>query len=317
EGFKFFCWDAETIMTAIGTNLVSASPTSGNPTAFLQYLKKNPDFLVTMADHIQKQMINEGGALTPKVVAERYNKLADEIDLAIISESARWGDWYNNTGPYTKNGHWLPRKNALLTTYFPYRTDTVIKQLRTAGYFPTVNAPKFSHNGGTITSAINLGITTNTGTIYYTVDGSDPRTSITGAIAGSAQTYTGAFSVGSSITVKARAKTSTEWSAIAEATFVYTTPNAVEIPLSEQLACSNYPNPFSESTRIQLTLPYDSDLQLDIYSVDGRLVKQLFKGKAIGGTNQFDWVPGNIESGIYICRVTCLGQSSYLKLLKK
>ncbi|MDD4992622.1 MAG: chitobiase/beta-hexosaminidase C-terminal domain-containing protein [Paludibacter sp.] len=317
SGFKFFCWDAETTMTAIGTDLVSAAPTLGNPTAFLQFLKKNPDFKVTLADHIQKQLINDGGALTPKVVAERYTKLATEIDLAIIAESARWGDWYNNTGPYTKNGHWLPRKNALLTSYFPYRTDTVIKQLRKAGYFPTVNAPKFTNNGGTITSAISLGMSSNTGTIYYTTDGTDPRTLVAGTVAIQAKTYTNAFSVGSSITVKARAKTSTEWSAITEATFVYIGPNAVQLPLADLLACSNYPNPFGESTRIHMTLPADGDLQLDIYGIDGRLVRQLFKGKAFSGENQFDWSPETTQTGIYICRISYGGQSTYLKLIKK
>jgi len=317
EGFKFFCWDAETTMTAIGTNLVSASATSGNPTAFLQYLKKNPDFLVTLADHIQKQMINEGGALTPKIVAERYNKLADEIDLAIIGESARWGDWYNNTGPYTKNDNWLPRKNELLTSYFPYRTDTVIKQLRNAGYFTAVNAPKFTHNGGVINSAINLGMTTNTGTIYYTTDGSDPRTLITGVVATTAKTYTSAFSVGSSITVKARAKTSTDWSPITEATFVYSSANDVNTFTAEQFAYSSYPNPFTDETQIRFNLPNAGDLQADIFSVDGRLIQQLYKGLAHSGSQSLQWAPKTYESGIYICRISYLGQNYYVKLMKK
>jgi hypothetical protein len=316
-GFRFFCWDAETTMTAIGTNMVTAAPTLGNPTAFMPFLKKNPDFLVTLADHIQKQFITEGGALTPKVVADRYKKLADEIDMAIISESARWGDWYNNTGPYTKNANWIPRKNDLLNNYFPYRTDTVIRQLRNAGYFPTVSAPKFSNNGGAISSVINLGMSTNTGTIYYTTDGTDPRTLMSGVVATTAKTYTNAFSVGSSITVKARAKTNKEWSALTEATFVYTAPNAVQLPLADLLACSGYPNPFAGFTRICMTLPADGDLQLDIYSIDGRLVKQLFKDKAPSGNNQFDWAPETAQTGIYICRITYGGQSTYLKLMKK
>jgi len=316
-GFKFFCWDAETTMTAIGTNLVSASATSGNPTAFMQYMKKNSDFLVTMADHIQKQMINDGGGLTPKVVAERYNKLADEIDMAIIDESARWGDWYNNTGPYTKNGHWLPRKNALLTSYFPYRTDTVVKQLRNAGLFPTVNAPVFTNLTGTYITAFNLGMSSNTGTIYYTTDGSDPRTSMTGVIATKATTYKTPVNIGSDITIRARAKTSSEWSAITEATYTFQNTNAIQEITAEQLAYGNYPNPFIESTRIHFTLPYAGNVQLDIYSIDGRLVKQLFRGNANSGFNQFDWIPENIQSGIYICRITFGGQSTYLKLMKK
>lgn len=317
NGFKFFCWDAETTMTAIGTNLVSASPTSGNPTAFLQYLKKNQDFLVTLADHIQKQMINAGGALTPTVVASRYTKLADEIDLAIISESARWGDWYNNTGPYTKNDHWTPRKNALLTSYFPFRTDTVIKQLRNAGYFPTVNAPAFTHNGGNISSLINLGMSSNLGTIYYTTDGTDPRTSMTGSVAASAKTYTSAIPLGSSITVKARAKTSTEWSPLTEATFTYNNPNGIEDRVSDLISCSNYPNPFVASTRIRVILLMDSDLQIDIFNAEGEWISQLFKGKAVEGLNEFEWSTTSNQTGIYLCRIISGENQRFIKLLKQ
>lgn len=317
EGFRFFCWDGETTMTAIGTNMVSASPTSNNPTKFITYLIKNADFKVRLADRIQKNMINTGGALTPSVAAARYNTLANEIDMAIIAESARWGDCSGTSILYTRNNQWMARKTDLLNNYFPYRTDTVLKQLRTAGYFPTVNAPVFTHYGGTISSAINLGMSTNTGTIYYTIDGSDPRTQITGAVNSSAKTYTSAFNVGSSITVKARAKTSSEWSAVTEATFVYSPTSGVDHPESNLIICSNYPNPFSQSTYIQIDTPDEGDLQVDIYGIDGRLVKQLFKGKSIVGNNQFEWTPENEINGIYICRITYAGQNTYLKLLKR
>ncbi|MDO9155159.1 MAG: T9SS type A sorting domain-containing protein [Paludibacter sp.] len=314
-GFRFFCWDAENCMTTIGINIITTEATSTNPAIFIQYLIKNSDFKILLADRIQKHLLNAAGTLTPAAAVARYIKLADEIDMPIIAESARWGDCIGTL--YAKNSHWTPRKQRLLTNYFPFRTDTVIKQLRNAGYFPTVQAPTFTHYGGTITSAINLGMSTNSGTIYYTTDGSDPRTSITGTVTASSKTYTNTFSVGSSFTVKARAKTSTEWSPITEAAFVYAGPSAVEIPLTEQLAFGNYPNPFSESTRVHLTLPYDSELQIDIYSIDGRLVKQLFKGKGLSGYNQFDWTPANTESGVYICRIQFQSQNYYLKLMKK
>lgn len=314
-GFRFLCWDAETTMTAIGTNLVTAEATSTNPAYFITYLIKNADFKVQLADQIQKQLLNSGGALTPEVAALRYRILADEIDMPIIAESARWGDCSGTL--YTKNSHWLPRKQALLTNYFPFRADTVVKQLRNAGYFPLVKAPTFTHNGGAISSTVNLGMSSNAGTIYYTLDGTDPRTSMTGTVATTAKTYTTAFSVGSSITVKARAKTSTEWSPITEATFDYSGPNALHNALDEQFALSSQPNPFNESTRIQLNLPYDTDLQLDILAVDGRLVKQLFNGKAKFGANQFNWTPTNTENGMYICRISIDGRKSYLKLMKK
>lgn len=313
-GFRFFCWDAETTMTAIGTNIVSAEATSTNPAYFITYLIKNADFKVQLADHIQKHFINPGGALTPDVAALRYRTLADEIDLPIISESARWGDCSGTL--YTKNTHWLPRKQALLNNYFPFRTDTVLKQLRNAGYFPTVKAPVFSHDGGGITSAVNLGITSNAGTIYYTIDGSDPRTLVTGAVSTSGKTYGGAFSVGSSITVKARSKTATEWSPISEVKFEYSGPNAIQTPSTELVLCKALPNPFSGSTQIKVELPYQAYLELDILSLDGRLVQHLFNGCETAGTKLFGWTPSGTDDGMYICRISIDGQKKHIKLIK-
>ena len=237
--------------------------------------------------------------------------------MAIIGESARWGDWFNNSVPYTKNDHWLPRKLDLLNNYFPFRSDTVLMQLREAGYFPSVDAPVFTNSGDTISAPINLGMSSNKGTIYYTLDGSNPRTSVTGAISTTARIYSATINIGSSTTVKARAKTSSEWSAITEATFIYDSSNAIKNLSAEQLACSSYPNPFSDQTQIQFTLPNAGNLQVDIYNVDGRLVHQLFKGNALGGTQKLFWSPSGNKNGVFICRINYLGQYYYLKLIKK
>lgn len=317
EGFRFFCWDTETSMTALTENKIITG-TAGNPTAFMQYLKKNADFKVLMADRIKMHLLDAGGALTPPVVAERYEKLADEIELAMIGESARWSDWYTPYAPYTVNGHWLPRKTDLINNYFPQRTDVLLTQLKTASLYPTVDAPAFTHASGAFSSAINLGMTTNSGTIYYTTDGSDPRVNISGIVNASAKTYTSAVAINSNTTIKARAKTSVgEWSAITIGEYIFGAPNAVEQPLAEQLACSNYPNPFSKSTRIQLTMPFEGDINIAIYGLDGRLVKNLFNGKAMCGLNSYEWQSEETESGIYICRIDFEGRSAYLKLIKR
>lgn len=315
-GFRFFCWDAETSMILLADNKIS-NGTAGNPTAFMQYLKKNADFKVILADRIKKHLLDAGGVLTPTVIAARYEKLADEIEQAMICESARWSDWYAPYTPYTVNGHWLPRKTDLMNNYFPQRTDVLLAQLKAALLYPSINAPTFTHLGGTVTDALNLAMTTNSGTIYYTNDGSDPRTIITGATSTSAKTYTAAVNISANATIRARAKSSTEWSALTEATFVFANPNAVETPLAEMLAIASYPNPFNESTRIQLTLPHQSNLQLDIYSIDGRLMEQLFNGKALSGINQFEWTPTNAAKGVYICQINFDGKKTYLKLVKK
>ena len=38
-----------------------------------------------------------------------------------------------------------------------------------------VPAPQLSHPGGNVSANFSLGITTNTGSVFYTLDGSDPR----------------------------------------------------------------------------------------------------------------------------------------------
>ena len=64
--------------------------------------------------------------------------------------------------------------------YFPVRTGIVIGQLRSAGMFPSFDAPVFNINGspkygGQVNAGDLLTMTASTGTIYYTLDGSDPR----------------------------------------------------------------------------------------------------------------------------------------------
>lgn len=314
-GFRFFVWDAETAMTSLTENKIITG-TAGNPTAFMQYLKKNADFKVTIADRIKMHLIDEGGMLTPAKNIERYNKLAAEVEQAMMCESARWSDWYTPYNPYTLDDHWLPRKADLINNYFPNRTNVLLGQLKTAGLYPSIDAPVFTHQGGNITSAIELGISAKSGTIYYTTDGNDPRTAISGNVSSTAKTYSLPLSIGSSTTVKARAKSSTEWSAITQAVFTLVEPNGIETPLSEMLACINYPNPFNQSTRIQLNIPYEGDLQLNIFSVDGRLVKQLYKGRIYSGEQNFDWQAENATPGVYICKIIFNNNSTYLKLIK-
>jgi hypothetical protein len=315
-GFRFFSWDAETSMVALTDNRIITG-SGGNPTAFMQYLKKNADFKVRIADRIKKHLLDMGGALTPDAVAERYIKLADEIDMAIISESARWSDWYTPYNPYTKNDHWIPRKNALLTNYFPARTDVLLAQLKAASLYPSVNAPVFTHQGGDFNAAFNLGMSTNTGTIYYTLNGTDPRVEISGATSATSTAFAGTINIGTTVTVKARAKSGSEWSAITEAIYNFDDPNSVGILLIDQLACGSYPNPFIAETQVYFTLPNAGNLQVDIYSIDGRLVQQLYNGNAQSGYQKLQWSPNNNEKGVFICRISFEGQNYYVKLVRK
>jgi hypothetical protein len=73
--------------------------------------------------------------LSPEAASRIYARRLEEIDRAIVLESARWGD--NRRVPaYTRDGEWLPRRTYLLEKYFPLRTGIVLQQLRDDGLYP-------------------------------------------------------------------------------------------------------------------------------------------------------------------------------------
>ncbi|MDO5446564.1 MAG: CotH kinase family protein [Prevotellaceae bacterium] len=136
KGFKYFVWDAETAFTDVNYNKVEKK--NGNPTVMMDALIKNPDFRRIAQERIEKHLTGDG-ILTPSKATALYEKIADEIDLSIICESARWGDYRVSTGEseetYTRNDHWLPRKQDLIDNFFPNRTANMLKYLEKFGLY--------------------------------------------------------------------------------------------------------------------------------------------------------------------------------------
>ncbi len=186
KGFTFFSWDAEHVLKDVdGYSLHEDN--NNCPSELFNRLRSNADFLQLFADRVQLHCYN-GGVLTPESASARYMERVDEIEMAVIAESARWGDYRRDVhqnqpqGPfdlYTKNDHWLPALAFLTDEYFPNRTDVFIGQLRQANLFPQTDAPVFYINGTRKTNTeIAAGdiftMTASGGTIYYTTDGTDP-----------------------------------------------------------------------------------------------------------------------------------------------
>ena len=158
-------------------------------------------------------------------------------------ESARWGDNRVDATPYTYLGAWTTEKNRILTTVLPGRagtaatpTTTALNQMKAAGLYPATAAPEFRNNstdtlqhGGMVPATFTLKIHNPAvagSTLYYTLDGSDPRTAWTGAVNPAAQIYSAPFVLGTSKTVKARTLNGTAWSALNEAYFSVGTESA-------------------------------------------------------------------------------------------
>ncbi|MFP6615175.1 MAG: chitobiase/beta-hexosaminidase C-terminal domain-containing protein, partial [Candidatus Hydrogenedentota bacterium] len=213
DGFKSFIHDAEhTLLNGFhpwsGMNELFRDRTGpfpyggdvmeeSNPQWLHQQLVSHPEYRMLFADRTHRHFFN-GGALTPEANSVRFTARADEIEYAIIGESARWGDFIDRYEPATwpkrtKNDSWIPAIDDVLTSYFPQRTDIVLGQLWSQGWYPDVDAPVFNMNGGYqhggyASSPYSMSMTNPnvSGDVYYTLDGSDPRqagTVTTGAAA--------------------------------------------------------------------------------------------------------------------------------------
>ena len=136
-----------------------------------------------------------------------------------MGESARWGDGRldNIAPPKTRDNHWIPRLNWLRTSYFPQRTEIVFQQYRSVGLYPDVNPPLMNQRGGEIPSGFELQLSAS-GTIYYTLDGTDPRQT-GGVVNPDALTYSQPVVLNTDTLVKARTLAAGWWSPLHEAAF--------------------------------------------------------------------------------------------------
>lgn len=83
------------------------------------------------------------GPLTPESVMRTWNELYSRINLALYTESARWGDYRRDVHPYVENtdqlytpdNQFAAEYSRLMEEYFPHRTEKLIKQLRLLGIF--------------------------------------------------------------------------------------------------------------------------------------------------------------------------------------
>ncbi len=220
SGFKFYNWDSEggiVVWSNLNANRTGVNNSAAEPYAAL---RQNPEFRMLFADHVHRYLFNDGPA-TADASHARYKELADEVELAVIAESARWGDQASAV-PYTL-GHWEATRDYVLGTYMPQRSAIVLNQLRAIGLYPDVIAPSFHVNGahqhgGTISPGDVLTIDAPAGSVYCTTDGSDPRP-LGGGAPDPADAYAGALLLDAGTHVKSRVYLNGEWSALNEATF--------------------------------------------------------------------------------------------------
>jgi hypothetical protein len=221
DGFRFYSHDAEHTLLNVNENRTGpysagdSSVTKSSPQWIFQKCMANPEFRMRVADRVQQYCFN-GGVLTPEGATATFLRRKAEIDQAVIAESARWGD-SKRTTPLTRDD-WVNTVNGIVNNYFSQRTTVLLNQLRAKNLFPSLSAPTVSPFGGSVEEHSLLTLYASSGTIYYTLDGTDPRLR-GGGVAPGANTYSKGLEIVESVTVKARALSGTNWSALVEAPF--------------------------------------------------------------------------------------------------
>lgn len=250
SGFNFFIHDAENAMMdeaiypgeGLDENRVNigarddemkmevTGPEYFHPQWLHFRLSENQEYRSRFADRAW-QMLSDGGPLSPAKSLERINNRISTIDMAVIAESARWGDAQTGESYVcTRNGNWLPEIRKIRNNFISNRTQIVIEQLRSADLYPEIDAPVITGPDGiinevnnTLTSSITVKIENpgSEGTLYYTTDGTDPRLP-GGEINPGAPLSSSAvnITINNSFTIKARIYSGNKWSALREVSFL-------------------------------------------------------------------------------------------------
>jgi len=230
--WHFHSWDAEGCL-----NNGNRVDQHGSALGDLYWkMRAVPEFRSVFADRAHRLLFNDG-ALTPQANIAWWNAASAGIYEAAVGESARWGDGYGDGGSPRTREQWYSRINSIRNNYFPQRTTTYLNQIKAVGLYPGIEAPSFEVNGsyqhgGVIDLGDSLTIDAPAGTIYYTLDGSDPR-QVGGGVSPEAMEYLDAMTLDEGTFVKSRAYdagTGT-WSALNEA--IYYVDLAPDIRITE------------------------------------------------------------------------------------
>ena len=245
--------DAVTVGKGIDENRVSLGSIYGddrmeitefryfNPQWLHHKLTTNAEYRMRFADRASLHLSNDG-IFTPERARKSFDARAAEIDMAIIAESARWGDT-KGSPTFTKENAWIPELNGVRSLFFPRRTNIVISQLKQAGLFSGIEAPDFIvadslFNETSFLVDQDISITfknpNSAGEIFYTRDGNDPR-SIGGGVNAHAEKMTDGQSVlfEQSALIKARIRNGTDWSALRTVALISAKDDLSQLKITE------------------------------------------------------------------------------------
>lgn len=191
-------------------------------------------------DFIQKVIDRWGELRTNVMNGERLTNRIAEIANILRDNGAATSPALRNYAKYPTllNTYQWPNPQGPPTWDVDYTQptyDLIISEMQkwTYGRYVWIDnqfakSPTLSLPEGDVSAGASLVIVAPEGTIYYTVDGTDPRaTQANGAVAAGALTYSAPLNLNQNVRIFARAKVGSTWSPPAIATYVVQRPRLV------------------------------------------------------------------------------------------
>ncbi len=136
QGFRFLCWDSESILLGENDNVTGKNSGNASPTGIFHNLLHNESFARRYL-HRAKEVLAPDGLLGQESVVQLWDSLYNTISSALYAEAARWGDYRRDVHPwqargqlYTVDGTYMAERRRLLNQYFPVRTERVLSQVK-------------------------------------------------------------------------------------------------------------------------------------------------------------------------------------------
>ena len=217
-GFRFCAWDQEISNESLTRELnvfgqrFEEVNTFNRPSYFYDRLRNtSPSFRQFFRDRVW-QVLTGGGPLAPAQNDSRWRARQNELDHAIVAESARWGD-ARHEPPFTREANWLAEMQWV-SSYWASNHTRVIERFRRVNLWPSLAPPLASQNSTDFTNSFSLELahTNRTGTIWFTLDDADPR-GINGAPSPNAQRYAVPLTISALTRLRARVTDGPNWSA--------------------------------------------------------------------------------------------------------
>lgn len=183
-------------------------------------LSNNSDYRQRFIDRVA-EVFAENGPLTNEQGLERWLKRKAEVEPAILAHSARWGDSKRPNDPFTVND-WDTAVSSVENNVFTDRAEIVFNQLLNIGLASDLELPTLSIETETVVPAGTDVVVTPpaNGTVYYTLDGSDPR-AVGGTVSANAIPLSsdGLIKINADVTLTLRVFDNGEWSSIVIANY--------------------------------------------------------------------------------------------------